>query len=172
MSFLHRAARAGSYLITLLLALVWTASALAALTHPIYDLGRPHVGDVIMKVGRALALAPEDILTLAHLLAGLELFIGVYLLATVWVAALEWVRDNEVDDAMLDVGLMMSAIGSLIGGLPLAGLGGEFLQRLIGELMLAAIASALAIYGRGYIVPEEAPPLQRRFDTTALPSAF
>jgi hypothetical protein len=62
---------------------------------------------------------------------------------------------------MLDVGLLMSAVASLIAAVPVAGLGGEPLQAVIGELMLAAIASALAIYGRGFVVPVESPPLKR-----------
>ena len=42
---------------------------------------------------------------------------------------------------------------SVIGAVPVAGMTGVPLQAVIGELMLAAIASALAIYGRGFIVP-------------------
>ena len=34
-------------------------------------------------------------------------------------------------------------------------------QAVIGELMLAAIASALAIYGRGFVIPDEMPRLKR-----------
>jgi len=62
---------------------------------------------------------------------------------------------------MLDVGLLLSALASLIAAIPVAGLGGEPLQGVIGELMLAALASALAIYGRGFIVADERPPLRR-----------
>ena len=35
--------------------------------------------------------------------------------------------------------------------------GGELLNQVIGELMLCVIASALAIYGRGYLAKEELP---------------
>ena len=35
--------------------------------------------------------------------------------------------------------------------------GGELLLAVIGELMLCVIASALAIYGRGYLVKQELP---------------
>jgi hypothetical protein len=73
------------------------------------------------------------------------------------VAGWDWVVHGTSDDAMLDVGLLMSALASLIAALPVAGLGGEPLQAVIGELMLAAIASAAAIYGRGFVIPDEMP---------------
>ena len=171
--FLRRAARVTSYLITLLLALVWIASALVALAQPLFDLSRPHIGDAIIMLGRAFALAPEGIMRLAHMLAGLELLIGIYLMATVAAAAVDWVRGRAVDDAMLDVGLLISAVATVFSGLPVAGLGGEFLKGMIGELMLAVIASALAIYGRGFVVPVERRPLERlRYENGVLPSAF
>ena len=154
-SILHKAARVSSYLITLLLALVWSAAAAASLTKPLFDIGQPHVGDAIIATGRLLALSPAGTVTLAHMLAGLKLFVGIYLLVTVVVAAYDWIVEGTSDDAMLDVGLLMSAVASLIAAIPVAGLGGEPLQGVIGELMLAAIASTLAIYGRGFIVPLE-----------------
>jgi hypothetical protein len=160
-SVLHRAARVAAYLIALLLALVWTAAAAVSLAHPLYDIGQPHVGDAIITLGRMLALSPAGVVTLAHLLAGLKLFIGIYLFVTVVAAAYDWAIQGTSDDAMLDVGLLMSAVASLIAAVPVAGLGGEPLQAVIGELMLAAIASALAIYGRGFVVPVESPPLKR-----------
>ena len=156
-SVLHRAARVVAYLIALLLALVWTAAAAVSLTHPLFDIGQPHTGDTIVTVGRLLALSPAMVVTFAHMLAGLKLFIGIYLFVTVIVAAWDWAIHGTSDDAMLDVGLLMSALASLIAAAPFAGLGGEPLQAVIGELMLAALASALAIYGRGFVIPDERP---------------
>jgi hypothetical protein len=157
MSVLHGAARVTAYLIALLLALVWSAAAAVSLAQPLFDIGQPRVGDVIVSTGRLLALSPEGIVTFAHILAGLKLFIGVYLFMTVVVAACEWVMEKTSDDAMLDVGLLMSAIATPIAAIPFARTGGEPLQGVIGELMLAVIASALAIYGRGFVVPVERP---------------
>jgi hypothetical protein len=160
-SVLHRAARVTAYLIALLLALVWTASAAVSLTHPLFDIGQPHVGDAIITIGRLLALSPAMVVTFAHMLAGLRLFIGIYLFITVMVAAWDWAIHGTSDDAMLDVGLLISVLASLIAAVPVAGLGGEPLQAVIGELMLAAIASALAIYGRGFVIPDERPRPRR-----------
>ena len=166
-SVLHRAARVAAYLIALLLALVWTAAAAVSLTHPLFDIGQPHVGDTIVTFGRLLALSPQAIVTFAHMLAGLKLFIGIYLFVTVVMAAYDWAVHGTSDDAMLDVGLLMSALASLLAAAPIAGLGGEPLQAVIGELMLAAIASALAIYGRGFVVAEERPRATRYETLTA-----
>ncbi len=156
-SVMQRAARVSSYLVALLLALVWAAAAAVSLTHPLFDIGQPHSGDTILAFGRLLSLSPAAIVTVAHMLAGLKLFVGIYLLVTVIVAARDWVVGGTSDDAMLDVGLLMSALGSMIAALPVAGLGGEPLQGVIGELMLAAIASALAVYGRGFVAAPEQP---------------
>jgi hypothetical protein len=156
-SVLHRAARVAAYLIALLLALVWTAAAAVSLTNPLFDIAQPHVGDTIITVGRLLSLSPQAVVTFAHMLAGLKLFIGIYLFVTVVVAAWDWAIHGTSDDAMLDVGLLMSALASLIAAVPVAGLTGEPLQAVVGELMLAAIASALAIYGRGFVVEAERP---------------
>ena len=160
-SVLHRAARVTAYLIALLLALVWTAAAAVSLTHPLFDIGQPHVGDTILSLGRLFALSPAMVVTFAHMLAGLKLFIGIYLFVTFVVAAWDWAIHGTSDDAMLDVGLLMSALASLIAAAPVAGLGGESLQAVVGELMLAAIASALAIYGRGFVVADEKPKIER-----------
>jgi hypothetical protein len=166
-SVLHRAARVTAYLIALLLALVWTAAAAVSLTHPLFDIGQPHSGDTIITVAHLFALSPAMVVTFAHMLAGLKLFIGIYLFVTVIVAAWDWAIHGTSDDAMLDVGLLMSALASLIAAVPFAGLGGEPLQAVIGELMLAAIASALAIYGRGFVIPNERPRATRYETLTA-----
>ena len=49
--FISYAARTTAYLITFLLAAVWTVGALDTLLHPLYDLGRHNVGDVIAQTG-------------------------------------------------------------------------------------------------------------------------
>lgn len=161
MSIFHGAARVTAYLIALLLALVWSAAGAVSLARPLFDIGQLHVGNAIMAAGRMLALSPDGIVMLAHALAGLKLFIGAYLFVTVVVAACEWVMHGTSDDAMLDVGLLMSALASLLAAIPFAHAGGEPLQGVIGELMLAVIASALAIYGRGFIAPDEHPKPKR-----------
>ena len=73
-------ARTGAYLITFLLAAVWTVGALDTLLHPLYDLGRRNVGDVIIKFTGALGLSPHVTFEFAHLLAGLKLMVGALLL--------------------------------------------------------------------------------------------
>jgi hypothetical protein len=150
-------ARFGAYLITLLLAAVWTVSALDSLTRPFLDIGRPAVGDVIIQVASALSLGPQSTLMFALLLVGLKLLVGAFLLATLACAVYEKMRWGASDDAMLDVALFIAAIASITSALPGLTHGGEMLNEVIGELMLCLIASGLAIYGRGYLVRSELP---------------
>jgi hypothetical protein len=151
------AARFGAYLITLLLAAVWTVAALETLTRPLLDIGRPAVGDVIISMASALSLPPHSALLFALLLVMLKLLVGAFLLATLICAAYEKLRWGISDDAMLDVALFIAAMASAASALPGLTHGGELLQGVIGELMLCLIASGLAIYGRGYFVRRELP---------------
>src|SRR5437588_7830290 len=156
------AARFGAYLITLLLAAGWTVAALATLTRPLLDIGRPAVGDVIISIVSALSLAPQSALLLALLLVCLKLLVGAFLLATLICAAYEKLRWDSADDAMLDVALLIAAMASAASALPGLTHGGELLNEVIGELMLCLIASGLAIYGRGYLVRPDLPRPTRR----------
>jgi hypothetical protein len=45
------------------------------------------------------------------------------------------------------------------------------LNEIIGELMLCLIASGLAIYGRGYLVPDERPLLERSQEVAVIRAA-
>ena len=156
-AFLGYAARIGAYLITLLLAAVWTVAALETLTRPLLDIGRPAVGDVIISIASALSLAPQSVLLFALLLVALKLLVGAFLLATLVCVAYEKLRWGISDDAMLDVALFIAAMASAASALPGLTHGGELLQGVVGELMLCLIASGLAIYGRGYLVLQELP---------------
>jgi hypothetical protein len=154
---LRFAARIGAYLIALLLAAVWAVSALDSLGRPLFDIGRPAVGDVIISVVSALSLAPQSALLFALLLVCLKLMVGAFLLAALMCAIYERLRWGSCDDAMLDVALLIAALASAASALPGLTHGGEMLQEIIGELMLCLIASGLAIYGRGYLVKDELP---------------
>jgi hypothetical protein len=158
---LRYSARIGAYLIALLLAAVWTVSALDSLVRPLFDIGRPAVGDVIISLTSALSLAPQSALLLAMLLVCLKLMVGALLLATFLCAAYERLRWGSCDDAMLDVALLIAALASAASALPGLTHGGEMLNEIIGELMLCLIASGLAIYGRGYLVKDELPRAMR-----------
>lgn len=155
--FFSYLARTGAYLITLLLATVWVVGALDSLLHPLYDLGRHNVGDVIISVTGALGLSPHATFQLAHLLAGLKLMVGALLLTALVGAVYEKIRYGTSDDAILDVALFTAGIASVIAALPGLIHGGEPLQAVVGELMLYVIASRLAIYGRGYLVKRDVP---------------
>ena len=155
---LRYAARIGAYLIALLLSLIWAVSALDSLGRPLFDIGRPAVGDVIISIVSALSLAPQSALVFALLLVCLKLMVGAFLLATIMCAVYERLRWGSCDDAMLDVALLISALASAASALPGLTHGGEMLNEIIGELMLCLIASGLAIYGRGYLVQDELPP--------------
>lgn len=154
---LHCSARVGAYLIALFLAVVWGACALDSLSRPLFDIGRPAVGDVIISVVGALSLAPQSALVFALLLVCVKLMVGAFLLATIMCAVYERLRWGSCDDAMLDVALFISALASAASAVPGMMHGGEMLQGIIGELMLCLIASGLAIYGRGYLVRDELP---------------
>lgn len=165
---LQIAARIGAYLIALLLSAVWAVSALDSLGRPLFDIGRPAVGDAIISVVSALSLAPQSALVFALLLVCLKLMVGAFLLATVMCAIYERLRWGSCDDAMLDVALLISALASAASALPGLTHGGEMLQEIIGELMLCLIASGLAIYGRGYVVQDELPPPVRPQETAVI----
>ena len=154
---LQIAARIGAYLIALLLAAVWAASALDSLVRPLFDIGRPAVGDVIISIVSVLSLAPQSALVFALLLVCLKLMVGAFLLATLMCAVYERLRWGSCDDAMLDVALLISALASAASALPGLTHGGEMLNEIVGELMLCLIASGLAIYGRGHLVQDELP---------------
>lgn len=154
-------ARCSAYFIALLLAAVWTVGALDTFTHPLFDLGRRHVGDVLIFAAGVFALPPEAILPAAHLLAGLKFMVGAFLLAALIGAVIEKVRFGSCDDAMLDVALFTAAVASVAGALPGLIHGGELLLASIGELMLCLIASWLAIHGRGYLIAQERPRFVR-----------
>jgi hypothetical protein len=154
---LRYAARIGAYLIALLLSVIWAVSALDSLGRPLFDIGRPAVGDVIISIVSALSLAPQSALVFALLLVCLKLMVGAFLLATIMCAVYERMRWGSCDDAMLDVALLISALASAASALPGLTHGGEMLNEIIGELMLCLIASGLAIYGRGYLVQDELP---------------
>jgi hypothetical protein len=162
---LRYSARIGAYLIALLLSAVWAVSALDSLGRPLFDIGRPAVGDVIISIVTALSLAPQSALLLALLLVCLKLMVGAFLLATFMCAIYERLRWGFCDDAMLDVALLVAALASAASALPGLTHGGEMLTEIVGELMLCLIASGLAIYGRGYLVKDELPAPTRPRET-------
>lgn len=167
-AWLRRSARCGAYLITLLLAAVWTVGATESLLRPLYDLGRPLVGDTLIILAARLGLASESIMVGALLLVGLKFMVGALLLAALFAAAYEKILLGSTDDAMLDVALFTAAIATTAGALPGVIHGGDLLVAAIGELMLCIIASALAIYGRGFVARPELPaPVRPAFGYNA-----
>jgi hypothetical protein len=165
---LRYSARIGAYLIALLLAAVWAASALDSLGRPLFDIGRPAVGNVIISIVNALSLAPQSALLFALLLVCLKLMVGAFLLATFMCAIYERLRWGWCDDAMLDVALLIAALASAASALPGLTHGGEMLTEIVGELMLCLIASGLAIYGRGYLVQDDVPRATRPQETAII----
>jgi len=165
---LQYAARIGAYLIALLLAAVWSVAALDSLGRPLFDIGRPAVGDMIISIVSALSLAPQAALLFSLLLVCLKLMVGALLRKTFLCAIYERLRWGWCDDAMLDVALLISALASAASALPGLTHGGEMLTEIVGELMLCLIASGLAIYGRGYLAKEELPRATRPQETAAV----
>jgi hypothetical protein len=157
MPALRTVSRFSAYLIALLLAAVWTVNALHSFLHPLFDLGRPYVGDAIIAVARLVSLPSEHILPFAKLLAGLKFMVGAFLLTALIGSLYEKLRFGTCDDAVFDVALFVAAVAAFVGALPGLMYGGELLVATIGELMLCAIASWLAINGRGYLIAVERP---------------
>jgi hypothetical protein len=149
---LRRLAFSLAYAFALLLAAVWISSALLSLQQPLFDLGRPRIGDAIIGFAGALALSPENTLKLAHMLAGVKLLLGAYLLAAVVSAICERVRWGESGDEMLDLGLFVSAIATIVAASP-ALADAQVLCAALGELLLCAMASGLSAFGRGWWTP-------------------
>jgi hypothetical protein len=137
-----------AYAIALLLSAVWVLGALVSLRQPLADLGKARVGDAIIGFANCLALSPEQTLRFAHMLAGMKLLLGAFLLTAFMVAVWEWMRRRGEGDAMLEVGLFMSAVASIVAGIPTMD-ESRALQGMIGELMLCSLASGLTAYGRG-----------------------
>jgi hypothetical protein len=146
---LRRVARIAAHLIILLLAAAWATSAGLALASPLFDLARPRVGDAIIAVAHLLELSPDGTLALAHGLAGFKLALGLFLFLTVIHAARDRIRFGASDDAMLDVALFLSSAASGIAALVFVAVGGPPLIEALGELILAALAGALASFGHG-----------------------
>jgi len=165
---LRYSARIGAYLIALLLAAVWAVSALDSFGRPLFDIGRPAVGNVIISIVNALSLAPQSALLFALLLVCLKLMVGAFLLATFMCAIYERLRWGWCDDAMLDVALLIAALASAASALPGLTHGGEMLTEIVGELMLCLIASGLAIYGRGYLAKDDVPRATRPQETAII----
>src|SRR5215470_4709495 len=103
MQWLRRLSLVGAYAIALLLSTVWIVSALAALTRPLFDLGKARVGDAIIGFAGCLSLSPAQTLKFAHMLVGIRFLIGAFLLATVLAAVCHAMRRRQDGDAMLEV---------------------------------------------------------------------
>jgi hypothetical protein len=144
---LRPVARATAYAIVFLLAAVWLTSAMASFLQPLFDLDKPFVGDAIARLGGVLHLSPQGLFELAHMLVSLKLLLGTYLLTVVIFAAYERLRWRRSSDDMLDIALLVSAIGSIIASGPLV-IEGEGVRPFVGELMLCVIASGLTLFAR------------------------
>jgi hypothetical protein len=147
MSTLRVLARFTAYTIALLLALVWISGGIASLERPLYDLGRAHIGDSIIALARSLSLSPAGILRFACMLAGLKLLLGAYFLLAIVMAAYERIRWRISGDEMLEVGLFMSALASIVAVSPLLH-DRLALGAAIGELLLCVLASGLVAFAR------------------------
>jgi hypothetical protein len=147
----RRAARPTAYVIALLLSAVWLSSASASARQPLFDLGKAGIDDAIIAFAGLVALSP---LKLAQLLVGLKLLLGSYLLTAVIVAVHDSLRWGSDGDEMLDLGLFVSAIASIVAAAPVL-MQGEALCGAIGELMLCAIASGLLLLARGPLVSDD-----------------
>lgn len=152
---LRAAARIAAYLVLVLLAAVWAADGLTSLREPLLDIGRARAGDGLVAIGGTLGLSPQSVTNLALALAGMKLMLAAYLILAVATAAFEAARRRVADDAMLDVGVFLSAAASAIAAVPVLAQGGVPLQAALGELLLCAIASGLALWGRGAMALRE-----------------
>lgn len=148
MIVIRGAARALAYFGVVLLGLVWVTSGLVSMQSPLYDIAGLHVGDAILKVAGLLGLGPAGAILLAKALTALKLAIGTVLLSVPVFAVYESLRRGR-DDEMMNIGLMLSALGTVIAGIPILVYGGGIaLQAVIGELLICVIVAELAAYSR------------------------
>jgi hypothetical protein len=145
MPSLRSLARFAAYAIAVLLAAVWLSAGIASLDQPLFDLGRPRIGDAIIAFARKLALSPAGTLRLASMLAGFKLLLGIYFLLAIAVAMSERIRLRSGGDEILELGLFVSALASIVAVSPLIG------ERLwlgvaLGELLLCVMASGLIAF--------------------------
>jgi len=145
---LRGTARILSCAMVLLLSLVWIASALAAMTRPLLDLGTPRIGEAILAFANHLSLSPEATWALAAVLVVARLFLGIWLLLVLLYAAYERVRRDRISDGMLNAALLLSAIASIVAVAPVV-MEPEPRLGALGELMLCVMASGLATFARG-----------------------
>lgn len=164
MILIRGSARALAYFGVILLGLVWVTSGLVSMQSPFYDLGSAHVGDAILKVAGVLGLSAGGTILLAKALTAAKLAIGTVLLSVPVFAIYEALRRGR-DDDMMNIGLMLSAIGTVVAGVPiLLHSGGIALQAVIGELLICLIVGELAAYSRRVAAPAvspSAPPARR-----------
>lgn len=146
---LRRMAWIAAFGIAVLLGLVWTCSALMALQSPLFDIGRQQTGDLILAVARFLELSPDGALKLARMLVAAELVIGGLLLCAPIIAACEYALRGRFDDALFDVAMLVSVLGTSVALIALSFVGGKLLQAAIGELVLSIVANLLASFARG-----------------------
>jgi hypothetical protein len=148
MIVIRGSARALAYFGVILLGLVWITSGLVSMQSSFYDIAGMHVGDAILRVAGLLGLGPAGAILLAKALTATKLAIGTALLSVPVCAVYESLRRGR-DDDMMNIGLMLSAVGTVIAGIPvLIHGGGIALQAVIGELLICVIVAELAAYSR------------------------
>jgi hypothetical protein len=145
MPSLRSLARFAAYAMVVLLAAVWLSAGVASLDQPLFDLGRPRIGDAILAFARRFALSPDATLRLACMLAGLKLLLGAYFLLAIVVAACDRVRRRTCGDEVLELGLFVSALASIVAVSP------RIADRMalgiaLGELLLCVMASGLIAF--------------------------
>jgi hypothetical protein len=124
---------------------VWITGALATLTNPLFDLGKAHIGDAIIAFAHHLSLSPNGIYMLAHMLVGIKLLLGTFLLMAVSAGIYGCLRRGARGDEALDLALFLSAVASVVAASPVL-METSGLHQIVGELMLCVIASALVNY--------------------------
>jgi hypothetical protein len=156
MILIQASARALAYFGVILLGLVWVTSGLVSMQSPFYDIASVHAGDAILKVAGLLGLGPAGAILLAKALTALKLAIGTVLLSVPVFAVYESLRRGR-DDEMMNIGLMLSAVGTVVAGVPVLLYGGGIaLQAVIGELLICVIVGELAAYSRRVAVAADA----------------
>jgi len=155
-------ARTLAYAVGMLLSLVWLTSAMAALSRPLLDLGRARIGDMIIALAHLFELDGPGTFQLDLMLIGLRLMLGAYLVLAVLVAVYQRLRRRPDGDDMLDLGLLFSAVASIVAAAPVV-VDGHGLRIFVGELMLCVIAAGLLAFADGttseaeIAIPEIAP---------------
>lgn len=133
-----------AYGIGLIVTWSWLGAAQDSLDSSLFDLATVSGGAALTRAAIVLGLDPATTLFVAKIVACAKLGIGLFLLIALMHTAAAWLRLGEGEDEVLDIALLLAAIGAGLAVL-------KTLATETGELM-PAIEFFLCIVAREMLV--------------------